>query len=56
MSNVLCVTLSHSRKGYTEAVPRQSTDHFLAVLENVFRHFDCVPATLRIDNLRAAVK
>jgi len=56
MSNVLRVTLSHSRKGYTEAVPRQSTDHFLAVLENAFRHFGGVPATLRIDNLRAAVK
>ena len=56
MSNVLRVTLSHSRKGYTETVPQQSTDHFLAVLENAFRRFGGVPATLRIDNLRAAVK
>jgi len=56
MSNVLRVTLSHSRKGYTETLLAQSTDHFLAALENAFRHFGGVPSTLRIDNLKAAVK
>ena len=56
MSNVLRITLSHSRKGYTETLPAQSTDHFLTAIENAFRHFGGVPATLRIDNLKAAVK
>lgn len=52
---VLRVVLSHSRKGYTEAVPRQTTDNFLRVLENAFHHFGGVPKTLVIDNLKAAV-
>ena len=56
MSNILRITLSHSRKGYTETLPAQSTDHFLTAIENAFRHFGGVPATLRIDNLKAAVK
>ena len=33
------VVLSHSRKGYTEAVLRQTTEAFLRCLENAFRHF-----------------
>jgi transposase len=53
---VLRVVLSHSRKGYSEAVARQSTDEFLRCLENAFVHFGGVPRTLVIDNLRAAVK
>ncbi len=48
--------LSHSRKGYAEAVHRQTTDDFLRCLENAFAHFGGVPRTLVIDNLRAAVK
>jgi transposase len=49
------VVLSHSRKGYTEVVWRQTTENFIRCLENSFRHFGGVPGTLVIDNLRAAV-
>jgi transposase len=52
---VLRVVLSHSRKAYSEAVYRQTTDSFLATLENAFWHFGGVPATVVIDNLKAAV-
>jgi transposase len=52
---VFRIVLSHSRKGYAEAVYRQSTDDFLRCLENAFAHFGGVPQTLVIDNLRAAV-
>jgi transposase len=50
------IVLSHSRKGYSEVVWRQSTENFIRALENAFRHFGGVPQTLVIDNLRAAVK
>jgi transposase len=53
--HVLRVVLSHSRKGYCEAVWRQTTENFVRCLENAFRHFGGVPKTLVIDNLRAAV-
>lgn len=53
---VFRIVLSHSRKGYAEAVFRQTTDDFLRCLENAFAHFGGVPKTLVIDNLRAAVK
>ena len=43
-----CV-LSHSRKGYSEAVRRQTSESFLRCLENAFRHFGGVPATVVID-------
>jgi transposase len=52
---VFRIVLSHSRKGYAEAVHRQTTDDFLRALENAFAHFGGVPRTLVIDNLRAAV-
>jgi transposase len=52
---VFRIVLSHSRKGYSEAVVRQSTDDFLRALENAFACFGGVPRTLIIDNLRAAV-
>jgi len=55
-SHVLRVVLSCSRKGYSEAVDRQSSDNFLRCLENAFVHFGGVPRALVIDNLRAAVK
>jgi len=55
-SHVLRVVLSCSRKGYSEAVDRQTCDNFLRCLENAFVHFGGVPRTLVIDNLRAAVK
>jgi transposase len=49
------IVLSHSRKGYSEAVWRQTTESFIRCLENAFRYFGGVPKTLVIDNLRAAV-
>ena len=55
-SNVLRVTLSFSRKAYTETLPSQSTECLVRALENAFRHFGGVPATLIVDNLKAAVK
>jgi transposase len=53
--HVLRVVLSHSRKGYSEVVDRQTTENFIRCLENAFWHFGGVPKTLVIDNLRAAV-
>ena len=49
------IVLSHSRKGYSEVVWHQTTDNFLAALENAFHHFGGVPKRLVIDNLKAAV-
>lgn len=49
------IVLSHSRKAYSEAVFRQTTDAFIRCLENAFRHFGGVPRLLVPDNLRAAV-
>lgn len=53
---VFRIVLSHSRKGYSEATYRQTTDDFLGALENAFRHFGGVPKTIVIDNLKAAVQ
>lgn len=52
---MLRVILSHSRKGYSEVVWRQTTDNFIAAIENAFHHFGGVPKRLVIDNLKAAV-
>ena len=49
------IILSYSRKGYSQAVLRQDTESFIRCLENAFRHFVGVPATLNLDNLKAAV-
>ena len=49
------IILSHSRKGYTETVARQTTESFIRALENAFWQWGGVPRTLVIDNLRAAV-
>lgn len=54
--NLLRVVLSCSRKGYTEAVPRQTSEAFIRCLENAFRAIGGVVQSLVIDNLRAAVK
>ena len=54
--HVLRLVLSHSRKGYTEAFWQQTTENFIRGMENAFRHWGGVVATLVIDNLRAAVK
>lgn len=48
--------LSHSRKGYSEAVWRQTSETFLRCLENAFRYFGGVTRTVIIDNLKAAVR
>jgi transposase len=53
--HVFRIVLSYSRKGYSEAVSRQTTDNFLRSLENAFWHFGGVPQRLVLDNLRAAV-
>jgi transposase len=55
-THALRVVLSHSRKGYSEVVYRQTTDDFLRCLEGAFRHFGGVPRRLILDNLKAAVK
>jgi transposase len=52
---VFRITLSNSRKGYSETVFKQTTNNFISCLENAFRHFGGVPKTLVVDNLRAAV-
>lgn len=52
---MLRVILSHSRKGYSEVVWRQTTDNFIAAIENAFHYFGGVPKRLVIDNLKAAV-
>ena len=52
---VFRVVLSHSRKAYSEAVWRQTTEAFLQCLENAFHHFGGVPRRLVLDNLKAAV-
>jgi transposase len=55
-THVFRITLSHSRKSYSEAIFRQTTEHFIRCLENAYRAFGGVPATLVVDNLKAAVK
>lgn len=55
-THVIRVVLSYSRKAYSEAVFKQTTESFIRCLENAFRCFGGVPLTLVIDNLKAAVK
>jgi len=55
-THVFRIVLSHSRKAYSEATYRQTTEDFLGALENAFLHFGGVPQTLIVDNLKAAVK
>jgi len=54
-THVFRIVLSHSRKAYSEAVYRQTTDDFIRCIENAFHHFGGIPKTLVIDNLKAAV-
>ena len=53
--HVFRIVLSCSRKAYSEAVERQTTENFIRCLENAFCHFGGVPRTLVIDNLKAGV-
>ena len=54
-THVFRIVLSCSRKAYSEAVYRQTTDDFLRCIENAFWYFGGVTKTLTIDNLKAAV-
>lgn len=54
-AQLLRVTLSHSRRSYTEAMPRQDCESFIRALENALRYFGGVPLRLCPDNLKAAV-
>jgi transposase len=54
-THVFRIVLSHSRKAYSEAVYRQTTEDFIRCMENAFHHFGGAPQTLVIDNLKAAV-
>jgi transposase len=54
-SHVFRTVLGCSRKGYSEAVLRQTTDDFLLCLENAFWDWGGVPRITTIDNLKAAV-
>jgi hypothetical protein len=54
-THVLRIVLSYSRKAYSEAVYRQTTDSLIQCLENAFWHFGGIPRTLVPDNLKAAV-
>jgi hypothetical protein len=47
--------LSHSRKGHTKVVWRQTSESFIRCLENSFRHFGGVTAMVVIGNLKAGV-
>ncbi len=53
--HVLRVSLSYSRKSYSECVLRQTAEVFIRCLENAFRAFGGVPHTVTPDNLKAAV-
>ena len=53
--HVLRLVLSHSRKGHSTAIERQTTEGFIRALEDAFWAIGGVPRTLVIDNLRAAV-
>ncbi len=54
-THVFRIVLSHSRKGYSEAVYRQTAEEFIRCLENAFAHFGGVPQVLVPDNLKAGV-
>ena len=54
-TQLLRITLSFSRKSYSEAMLRQDTESFIRGLENALRHFGGVPARLCPDNLKAAI-
>jgi transposase len=55
-THVFRCVLSHSRKGYTEAVFRQDTESFIRTLENAFWRFGGVPERVVFDNAKCAVK
>jgi transposase len=52
---VFRITLSFSRKAYSELLYRQDLESVIRAMENAFRHFGGVPVILRLDNFKAAV-
>jgi transposase len=54
-THVFRIVLSHSRKAYSEAVFRQTTEEFIRCIENAFWAFGGVTQRLVLDNLKAAV-
>ena len=54
-THVFRCVLSHSRKGYSEAVRRLTTESFIRSLENAFWSFGGVPRTVVFDNAKSAV-
>lgn len=54
-AHVLRVTLSASRKSYSEASLTQSTENFIRCIENAFRSFGGTTKIIVIDNLKAGV-
>lgn len=54
-THVFRLVLSYSRKAYSEAILRQTTDEFLRCLENAFTYFGGASQRIILDNLRAAV-
>ena len=54
-THVFRAVLSFSRKGYTEAVTRLTTESFIRSLENAFWRLGGVPKTVVFDNAKCAV-
>ncbi|MGI5923157.1 MAG: IS21 family transposase [Lentisphaeria bacterium] len=54
-THLLCCTLSCSRRIYCEVHYQQDTQSFIRGIENAFRYFGGVTATVVIDNLKAGV-
>lgn len=54
-THVFRIVLSHCRRGYSEAVYRQTAESFIRCLENAFWYFGGVTSTTVIDNLKAGV-
>lgn len=54
-SQVLRISLSYSRKGYSEAFFKQDTESWLSGWENAFWAWGGAPRILQIDNTKAAV-
>ena len=55
-THVFRMVLSHSRKGFSEVVYRQTTEEFLRCLEDAFWHFGGLPNVIVLDNLKAGVE
>jgi transposase len=55
-THVFRMVLSHSRKGFSAVVFRQTTEEFLRCVEDAFWHFGGLPKVLVLDNLKAGVE